>query len=125
MKYDEFVDSVAIRAGVSIAEAAALTDATLQTLSDRLTAGEARDLAAQLPKGCQEALQPRYDQADAFGLEEFVRRVGNRAGMDMPIAWHGMRAVLATIRSGVSAGEFEDVLGQLPKEFQKALQPTR
>jgi uncharacterized protein (DUF2267 family) len=125
MKYDEFVDAVAIRAGVSLAEAEVLTDATLQTLSDRLTAGEARDLAAQLPRGLQESLQPRYEQADRFGLEEFVRRVGNRAGMDLPVAWHGMRAVLATLRGATSTGEFQDVINQLPNEFQKALQPSR
>src|SRR5258705_4093528 len=38
MKYDEFVDAVAIRAGLSPAEAEVLTHAALQTLSDRLNA---------------------------------------------------------------------------------------
>ncbi|HEY2671010.1 MAG TPA: DUF2267 domain-containing protein [Rugosimonospora sp.] len=125
MTYDEFVDAVAIRAGMSPAEAEVLTHAALQTLADRLTAGEARDLGAQLPRGLQESLQPRYEKAEAFGLEEFVRRVGNRAGVDMSMAWHGMRAVLATLRGGVSAGEFQDVIGQLPKEYLEALQPAR
>jgi uncharacterized protein (DUF2267 family) len=125
MTYDEFVDAVAIRAGMSPAEAEVLTHAALQTLADRLTAGEAHDLGAQLPRGLQESLAPRYEKAEAFGLEEFVRRVGNRAGVDMSMAWHGMRAVLATLRGGVSAGEFQDVIGQLPKEYLEALQPAR
>lgn len=125
MKYDEFVDSVAIRAGMSPAEAEVLTHATLQTLADRLSAGEAADLASQLPRGLQEFLRARYEKAEPFGLEEFVRRVGNRAGVDMSMAWHGMRGVLATLRGGVSAGEFQDVIGQLPKEYLQALQPTR
>ncbi|WP_345639055.1 DUF2267 domain-containing protein [Rugosimonospora acidiphila] len=125
MKYDEFVDAVAIRAGMSPAEAEVLAHAALQTLADRLTAGEARDLAAQLPRGLAESLEPRYEKAEAFGLEEFVRRVGNRAAVDLSTAWYGMRAVLATLRGGVSVGEFQDVIGQLGKEYVEALQPAR
>jgi uncharacterized protein (DUF2267 family) len=125
MKYDDFVDAVAIRAGLSPAEAEVLTHAALQTLSDRLTAGEARDLASELPRGLQESLQPRYERAEAFGLEEFVRRVANRAGVDMAMGWQATRALLATLRGAVSSGEFGDVLSQLPREFRDVLQPSR
>jgi uncharacterized protein (DUF2267 family) len=125
MKYDEFVDAVAIRSGLSLAEAEVLTLATLQTLSDRVTGGEAQDLASQLPKELQDFLRPRYEQAESFGLEEFVRRVANRAGVDLPTAWQGGRATLATLRTAISGGEFEDLLAQLPEEFLTAVQPAR
>ena len=54
--------------------------ATLETLNERLTGGEAKDLAAQLPKEVQPALQPKTEEAEAFSLEEFYRRVAEREG---------------------------------------------
>ena len=49
MKYDEFIARVAENVGVSSAEAEKLPSATLETLAERISGGEARDLAAQLP----------------------------------------------------------------------------
>ena len=46
----EFYRSVAQRAGLSRGEAADLTRATLETVADRVSGGEARDLAAELPE---------------------------------------------------------------------------
>src|SRR5690348_13959187 len=125
MKYDEFIDAAAIRAGVSPDDAEMLTYATLQTLAERLTGGEAADLASQLPVWLQDTLHKDFEQAEDFGLEEFVQRVGVNAGTDTALAWQGVRAVMTTLQDAVSRGEFDDVMAQLPDEYLNVLQPQR
>jgi uncharacterized protein (DUF2267 family) len=124
MNYETFIDNVAQRAGVSAEQAEIHTRATLQTLADRLTAGEALDLAAQLPKPLQMALRQRTETAERFGLAEFSRRVRERAGIDEAAATNGIRAVFATMREAVTSGEFDDVLAQLPREFAELVEPV-
>ena len=117
MNQQEFLDSVQHRAGVSADEADRLTRATLTVLADRISGGEADDLAAQLPRGVKDWLVSREPQAERFDLEDFIRRVSERAGVDLDTATRGARAVLSTVRRAVTSGEFEDVLAQLPGEF--------
>jgi uncharacterized protein (DUF2267 family) len=119
MKYDEFIARVAENAGVSSAEAEKLTSATLETLAERISGGEARDLAAQLPLPLQDALLPASEEAEGFSFKEFVRRTAERAGMDAAVAEIGVDAVLVTLRDAVTPGEFDDVLSQLPQDFKR------
>ena len=76
MDHQMFESKVAERAGVPPDQAQALIRATLQTLAERITGGEAHDLAAQLPKQMKEWLEKDPGApAESFGLEEFIRRV--------------------------------------------------
>jgi uncharacterized protein (DUF2267 family) len=124
MNYDTFIDKVAARAAVSAEQAVVLTQATLKTLADRLTAGEALDLAAQLPKQLQLRLRPGMEAAERFSLAEFNRRVAQRAGVDAAAAATGVGAVFTTLREAVSGGEFDDLLTQLPDDFAEVAQPV-
>jgi uncharacterized protein (DUF2267 family) len=117
VKYDEFINSVAERAGLPRNEAETLTHATLRVLSQRLTGGEAEDLAAQLPQQLKADLVPSEEKAESFGADEFARRVAAITGTSDADAGAGVIAVLATIRDAVTAGEFDDVLAQLGREF--------
>jgi uncharacterized membrane protein len=75
MDHQTFESKVAERAGVPPDQAQALIRATLQTLAERITGGEAHDLAAQLPKQMKEWLEKDPGApAESFGLEEFIRR---------------------------------------------------
>jgi uncharacterized protein (DUF2267 family) len=124
--YDDFIDAVARRAGVSTEQATAITHATLETLADRISGGEANDLADQLPGGLEDHLRkpPTREFAESFGLGEFMQRVSARAGVDGPLASAGVRAVLTTLREAVAGDEFEDMLAQLPKEFGEVVEPV-
>lgn len=121
MNHDEFISKVAERASVPKGEAERLTRATLMTLAERITGGEARDLADQLPTQLKDALIPSQEPAEAFGLDEFVTRVARRAAVDEAEAKDGVRAVFSTLREAVSPGEFDDVMSQLPKEYDEVL----
>jgi uncharacterized protein (DUF2267 family) len=75
--YDDFINSVARRAGASSEQARTITEATLETLADRISGGEANDLADRLPYQLADHLRkpPSREYAKAFGLGEFVQRV--------------------------------------------------
>jgi uncharacterized protein (DUF2267 family) len=117
VKYDQFVTAVAGRAGVPPDEAEALTRACLRVLAERLSAGEAEDLRAQLPKELKDELVSPQDEAQAFGPREFARRVAEQAGTDEITARAAVAAVLSTLRDAVTPGEFDDVLAQLDNDF--------
>ncbi|WP_460355686.1 DUF2267 domain-containing protein [Mycobacterium sp. ZZG] len=125
MKYDEFISRVASSVGVSQSEAETLTRAVLATLAERITGGEARDLAAQLPVPLQNPLLPAKEEAEAFGFVEFVRRVAGRSGTDVNTAELAVDAVFDTLRDAVTPGEFNDVLSQLPDDFKRVGIPPR
>jgi uncharacterized protein (DUF2267 family) len=110
VQFEEFVNEVADRAGTSRDEAETLVRATLRTLAERLSGGEAEDLRAQLPRQLQAELIPPQEEAQGFGVEEFVQKVAARSGIDETDAGAGVVAVLSVIRDAVTPGEFDDVL---------------
>ncbi|GIF06532.1 DUF2267 domain-containing protein [Actinoplanes siamensis] len=123
MKFPEFISKVAERASLPREEADAITRATLRTLGERITGGEARDLAAQLPRELQDSLTSAPEKAEQFDLDEFVRRVAERAQVAPDDARHGVSAVFQTVEEAVSFGEFDDVMAQLPDEFGALAKP--
>ncbi len=119
MRYEEFISSVAQRTGLFEGDAVALTRATLTTLAERISGDEARDLAARLPFPLQDALLPAKEEAEAFSFDEFVNRVAERSRRDSAVSEQAVSAVVATLRDAVTPGQFDDVLSQLPKDFQR------
>ena len=91
--------------------------ATLETLSERLTGGEANDLAAQLPEELKAPLRQSAQEGERFSLEEFYNRVAEREGVDVETARNDASAVMRVLREAVSPGELDDVMAQLPAEF--------
>jgi uncharacterized protein (DUF2267 family) len=121
--YQTFIDTEAQRAGLPKDQADLLARATLQTLADRITGGEAKDLAAQLPGPLQEELRSTREPAEPFDVDEFVRRVSERAHVDEATARNGAMATLITVREAVSPGEFDDITSQLPQEYRELVGP--
>ncbi|HEX5595420.1 MAG TPA: DUF2267 domain-containing protein [Micromonosporaceae bacterium] len=127
MNYTDFIGAVAEHARIPSAEAERITRATLETLTDRVTAGQANGLAEQLPAELRQHLHKTTTGNDAqfaesFGLDQFVRRVISRAGMNEAMANDGTRAVLATIGEAVSSEELDRFISQMPKEFREIIQ---
>ncbi|RIV41321.1 DUF2267 domain-containing protein [Micromonospora radicis] len=126
MNYDTFVDQVAQRTSTSSARAVELTGATLETLAERLTGGEALDLAVQLPEPLRLSLRPTpgTEAAHRFGAAEFVARVALRADVSEPAARNVVRAVFTTIREAVTGGEFDELVVQLPRDYRDLVEPA-
>lgn len=127
MEYEDFINAVALRAKVSTDQAATLTRATLENLADRISGGQAEDLAYQLPEGLDGHLRRplrREHATSSYGLDEFVRRVADRPDVDRALAGAAVRAVLTTLREAVTRDQFEDTVAQLPKDFRQAIEPV-
>jgi uncharacterized protein (DUF2267 family) len=118
VKYPEFIKKVAEQADVSKDEAEALVAATLRTLGERITGGEADDLAAQLPEELKPYLTKSEEGAKSFGVDEFIRRVAERAGTDPDRALAAQGAIWATVRETVTSGELDDIAAQLPDDLK-------
>lgn len=126
MKEHEIVAAVRKTAGLADAEHATVaTRATLSVLGQRLAGNEPADLAAQLPPAIAEAL-PAAGGGERFGVEEFYRRVADAEGRGctQDAAREHARAVIATVKQGVTAGEFDDLVSQLPSEYRRDLLST-
>jgi uncharacterized protein (DUF2267 family) len=117
MTRDEFRDAVMRRTGLTAEQADDLTRATLTVLSSRLTAGEADDVASQLPAGLKEAMLSMTPEAEPFDVEELLARVCELVDLPLETVSDGVRAVMTTLREAISTGEFEDMVAQLPEEY--------
>lgn len=118
MKEHEIVSAVQRSTGVPDGQAAKrVVQATLRTLGSRLQAGESRDLASQLPPALATVL-PDQGSGERFGVEEFYQRVADSEGCDRATARQHARAVAAVLKNAITAGELNDVLSQLPADYE-------
>jgi uncharacterized protein (DUF2267 family) len=119
----EFVRAVSERTGLSRQESADLTRATLETLAHRLSGGEDRALALELPEGLAESVRRGATSAiEVFGYDETVRRVAERNVLKKEEADSGVRAVLVTLREAVGEKEFGNVMSQLGADFARPVE---
>jgi uncharacterized protein (DUF2267 family) len=126
MQYDEFVGQVQHRARLaSTDEAVRAIRSTLETLAERLVGNEPEDLASQLPEEIGIFLRaPFAGQGQRLTLEDFFELVSAREGIELPQAIFHARAVMDVLRDAVSAGELNDVRGQLPAEFRSLFEAS-
>jgi uncharacterized protein (DUF2267 family) len=84
-----------------------------------LLGGEPKDLASQLPPEIGLHLLRYAGMGERFSLDEFYKRVSEREGEDLPQAVFHARAVIRVLSEAVSGGEINDILAQLPPEFDR------
>src|SRR3954447_12739407 len=104
MDYQRFISTGERGAGLGTEGARRATRATLETLGERISRGEARDLAAQLPPELAPLVATDHD-AEAFDVEEFLRRVAEREEVDLEAAQRHATAVLTALGRAVDAQE--------------------
>ncbi len=117
MNYDEFVGEVQNRARLPArGETMRAIQAALETLAERIAAGEADDLAAQLPPELGTFLRD-VGTTERFSVDDFFLRVAAKETADLPDAVHHARAVIAVLQEAITTGEIEDVRAQLPDDY--------
>jgi uncharacterized protein (DUF2267 family) len=118
MQFHEFIGQVQSKARLpSQADAIAATRATLETLGERVLAGQAESLAAQLPEEIGIYLVHQADVQNSFDIDTFWQKVSQREDEDLPEAVYHSRAVVAVLQEAVSAGEIENLREALPDNF--------
>jgi uncharacterized protein (DUF2267 family) len=124
LAYDEFIALVEGEAGVSREEAERAVQATLRTLAERLSGGEAEDIARQLPEEARPWLHDGA-KAEGFDLEEFLRRVAEREGVPESQAEDHARLVFAALGRTLTPDELADMASELPKSFDELIDAAR
>lgn len=122
MHYQEFVNRVNEQIRTEAPGGAELAiQATLSTLGERISGGEAENLASQLPAELQSQLESgnQVKDPEAFSLDEFYLRMAEREGASSPdTAVEHARAVMEQLTHAVTGGELADIQRQLPEEYE-------
>jgi uncharacterized protein (DUF2267 family) len=116
MQQHEFVAAVAGSTGISRDEAERAVRSTVQVLGSRLSGGETRNLAAQLPADLAATL-PAEGAGERFDAEEFCRRVAEAEGCAPQQARQHVRATFAAMKAGLTGHEFDHMAAQLPADY--------
>lgn len=118
MQLNDFLGHVQHRARLATMEdALRASRATLGTLGERLAGGEPANLGAQLPEEFKYILSSQGAVADTFSSDDFLKRVSEREGVDLPVAVHHARAVLSVLSEAVDEGALNHVRQQLPEDY--------
>ncbi len=121
MEFLEFIQKVETSMrGSGEAERAVM--AVFETLGERLSGGEASDIAAQLPEEFRGPLESASGEPESFGVERFFERVVEKEGVNKNTATGHARTVMAVLGQAITSGELGDVRSQLPQEFHPLLQ---
>lgn len=119
MRYAEFIEKVQSQAELETGDLALeATQATLETLGERLERDEQRKLAAELPDGMKEHVLARQETT-RFLLKDFYKRVAARADIRVPEAINRSQVVVSVLQEAVSAGILDKVRAQLPDEYDE------
>jgi uncharacterized protein (DUF2267 family) len=123
MDQSELVSAVQRGAGIATHEAAEeAVHATLRVLGERLSGGETKDLAAQLPATFARDL-PAHGAGERFRVDEFYERVADYEPNECT-TWEGRRharAVAAALKVSVTGSEFDQIAAQLPGDYADLL----
>jgi uncharacterized protein (DUF2267 family) len=117
MDGQRFLSIVAREAGLDTDTAERATRAVLTTLSERLSVGEARDVAEALPVPMRHWVD-KSTPRELLTVRDFRQRVAEREGVDDKTAEAHARAVFTALSRALTADEFHDVVSELPKDYR-------
>jgi uncharacterized protein (DUF2267 family) len=120
-RYERFITTIEQKAGIPWNEAERAARATLQTLAERLTGKQARELAAELPPPLGEWLSSGGSRPEPFDADEFVRRVAERAQVDAERAAGHVRAVFIALARLVRGEEIARLGEHLSLDYRRLL----
>ncbi len=120
MNYNDLIRTVAGSAGLTRKQADEAVVTGLTVLSEVISAGETRDLLAQLPKSFRERV-PVSAEAMPMRPIEFVARVADLTGIPLEDAERHTRVVFDVLTSAVNAGEIADIAAELGADYDEWL----
>ncbi|WP_165985474.1 DUF2267 domain-containing protein [Streptomyces sp. YIM 98790] len=128
MQHDQFIGEVQNKAGLDSRGAAErATRASLETLSERIPAGLADNIAAQLPHEIGEHMRRVATAPDVpytgmrMTTQEFFDRVASRSGAKGPAAVYQARCVMEVVGEATQGGLMTKVREALPDELCNVL----
>jgi len=122
MTYQEFVNHVADRGGLSAKEAVLACRAALSALGGRLSFRAAEALAEDLPDELRDAVRAA-EHGQEFGAGELYARVAEGERIRVGIAVEHAAAVLETVSEAISEGTLHRLAQELPEQISRLLAP--
>jgi uncharacterized protein (DUF2267 family) len=123
-RYERFITTIEQKARISWVKAERAARATLETLGERISGGEAHGLAEDLPSQTRDWLLTDGEEAEHFEADEFVSRVAGREGVEPETAERHAQAVFIALGRLARGEEFSRVSAQLPNEYRALMQET-
>lgn len=123
VNYEAFIQKVESRSDLdSRKEAVTAADATLQTLGQRISRGEATNLAKRLPDELADSVTTNdAESAEEFSADVFVERVQTyeqeHTTLDAAHAEQHVQAVLESLSEEINRNEWHNVQSQLPSDY--------
>ncbi len=116
MDHDEYLGELQHRAELpSQGDADRVARAVLTTLGERITDGEAENLAAQLPQEIDRHLE-EAESGRQFDFSEFTERVAERVETDQSEAAFFSQVGMDVTVDAANTGELQDVVSQFPQD---------
>ena len=119
MQEHEFVSAVKESLGLPDNDAAATAiRSTLVVLGQRLSGGETKDLASQLPGGLKEYL-PDEGAGERFDVNTFYERIAEQEGGGVTVAQarQHARSIAKGLETALTDGEWSNFVSQLPSDY--------
>lgn len=125
MQEQEFISAVRESVGLDSDGAEAAVRATLAVLGRRLSGGEGKDLASQLPGGLADQIPndapgQRFDVSSFYARVAEAERAEGREVSESQARQHA-RAVAKGLETALSDGEWRNFTSQLPMDYQDLL----
>lgn len=123
MNRTDLLDTIGQKAGIEDrTDVARAAEATLRTLGEHVSEGQAQDIAAIVPAELGDAVTSHLDDnpdPEQFSPEEFAARIAEREGpaVHAEEAMRQARATMAAIADHGGQAELQDAREQLPTEF--------
>lgn len=116
MDYDEYLGELQHRAELpSQGEADRVARAVLTTLGERITEGEAGNLASQLPREIDRYPEDA-DSGQQFDFSTFTERVADRAETEQSEAAFLAQVGMDVTTDAMDTGELQDIVTQFPQD---------
>lgn len=120
MKYRELIKRVQHYSGFSDAESKDALDGTVATIAVRLTEGERKDFASQLPEELKDLAMAVYP-TEAMLKKDILSQFAAEQGVDKDRAKKQLLSSWKAIKDAISSGEIRHVREQLPLKIRLRL----
>lgn len=125
MLYSEFIERVRDLTDLDQDQATRITQATLETLGERIYRTTRDGLASQLPDQLKAMLHARTEPetsrkgVDRFSLDELYHRISARSEISYPQTVPAVKTVFMVLQQAVTEGAWHDLLAELPAEYDE------
>lgn len=120
MKYREMIKKVQLKSGFSDSESKDALEHMVESIAIRLTDGERKDFASQLPQELKDmalSVYPTMEYINKDIIEDFMEI----QGINEAHAKKQVHAAWDTLKEAISPGEINDIRAQLPNKMVATL----